>query len=335
MDKFIVITSIFLPTEAIEKFAKLKDWKVIVVGDKKTAADWSYPGVTYLSPAGQQEVANMFSGLLSWNSYARKNIGYLHAISQGARVIYESDDDNIPLKNWVSEPEFSIDAELISDASFVNIYSYFTDKKVWPRGIPLRCVLDAEVPKVTPAKKLNVGVWQYLADEDPDVDAIYRLTVNDPIYFRWRAPLVLNRNTCCPFNSQNTYFRREVFPLLYLPSTVTFRFTDILRGLVAQPILWAAGYHLGFAGATVLQKRNPHDYLKDFEAEIPCYLSAEKVVEIAKEAVSAHRSVPENMMSVYRALRDKSVVAERELEILGCWLDLVVSRIVEPTVHLK
>ena len=158
---------------------------------------------------------------------------------------------------------------------------------------------------------------------NPDVDAIYRLTNNTPIYFNWRAPLVLAQDACCPFNSQNTYFRKEVFPLLYLPSTVTFRFTDILRGLVAQPILWAAGYHLGFAGATVLQKRNPHDYLKDFESEIPCYLQAEKVVQIAKEAVSPERSISENMLAVYRALSDKGIVSENELEILSCWLGFV------------
>jgi len=323
MDKFIVITSIFLPTEAIEKFAKLKDWKIIVVGDKKTAADWSYPGVTYLSPEGQQEVARKFAGLLPWNSYTRKNIGYLYAIAQGARIIYESDDDNIPLDNWVNEPKFSTDAELLSDASFVNIYSYFTDKKVWPRGIPLRCVLEAEIPKVSVSENLKVGVWQFLADEDPDVDAIYRLTNNTPIYFNWREPLVLDQGTCCPFNSQNTYFRKEVFPLLYLPSTVTFRFTDILRGLVAQPVLWAAGYHLGFAGATVLQKRNPHDYLKDFESEIPCYLQADRVVQIAKDAVSSERSISENLLYVYRALSVKGIVSEKELDILSCWLDLV------------
>ena len=323
MDKFIVITSIFLPTEAIEKFAQLKDWKVIVVGDKKTAVDWGHPGVTYLSPGGQQEVASKFAGLLPWNSYTRKNIGYLYAILQGARVIYESDDDNIPLDNWVNEPAFSMDAELLSDASFVNIYSYFTDKKVWPRGIPLHCVLDAETPKAEAGKNLKVGIWQFLADEDPDVDAIYRLTNNTRIYFNWREPLVLDQNTCCPFNSQNTYFRKEVFPLLYLPSTVTFRFTDILRGLVAQPVLWAAGYHLGFAGATVLQKRNSHDYLKDFESEIPCYLQAEMVVQIAKEAVSSGGSISENLLSVYRALSVKGIVSEKELDILSCWLDLV------------
>lgn len=323
MHKSIVITSIFSPTAAIEKFAELKDWEIIVVGDKKTPADWSYPRVTYLSPEAQYEVAHKLAGLLPWNSYTRKNIGYLHAISQGARIIYESDDDNIPLDNWVNEPEFYIDAELLCDASFVNIYSYFTDKKVWPRGIPLRCVLGAETPKVSASENLKVGVWQFLADEDPDVDAIYRLTNNTPIYFNWREPLVLDQGTCCPFNSQNTYFRKEVFPLLYLPSTVTFRFTDILRGLVAQPVLWAAGYRLGFAGATVLQKRNPHDYLKDFESEIPCYLQADRVVQIAEDAVSSERSISENLLYVYRALSVKGIVSEKELDILSCWLDLV------------
>lgn len=323
MNKYIIITSIFQPTEAIKKFANLGDWKVIVVGDKKTDSNWSYPGVVYLSPEYQEKIASAFSGLLPWNSYSRKNIGYLYAISQGATVIYESDDDNIPLNNWVNNPRFTLDAELLSEISFVNIYSYFTEKKVWPRGIPLHCVLDKKLPKVLSKKNLKIGVWQFLADEDPDVDAIYRLTNNTPIYFNWREPLILEKGTCCPFNSQNTYFHKEVFPLLYLPSTVTFRFTDILRGLIAQPILWAAGYHLGFAGATVLQKRNPHDYMKDFESEIPCYLHAEKVVEISKQIVLNTNSIVENLELVYTALVDEEIVLEDELKILRCWLNLV------------
>lgn len=323
MEKFAVVTSIFPPTEAIARFAKQADWKIIVVGDLKTDKEWSYPGVTYLSPESQETVANKFSDLLPWNSYTRKNIGYLYAITQGAEVIYETDDDNIPLDNWVNEPSFLVDAEILSDASFVNIYSYFTDKKVWPRGIPLRYILNGEAPKTTAAKNLEIGVWQFLADEDPDVDAIYRLTSNTPIYFNRREPLALAKDTCCPFNSQNTYFRKEVFPILYLPSTVTFRFTDILRGLIAQPILWAAGYHLGFAEATVIQKRNPHDYLKDFESEIPCYMLAEQVGDIAKGEVSSDRSIQENLASVYQALSERGIVAEKEIEILSCWLDCV------------
>ena len=58
--------------------------------------------------------------------------------------------------------------------------------------------------------------------------------------------MVLGTGTMSPFNTQNTLIRKELFALLYLPTYVTFRFTDILRGLVAQPIMWAAGYALGF-----------------------------------------------------------------------------------------
>jgi hypothetical protein len=63
--------------------------------------------------------------------------------------------------------------------------------------------------------------------------------------------------------------------------------------------------------------------LKDFESEIPCYLSADIVVQIAKAAVSPKNSIPENLTSVYQALVDKDIVKVEELEILRCWLDLV------------
>ena len=318
--KFIVITSIFSPTLAIEKFSKFSDWTLIVVADKKTDQDWVYPNVQFISVLDQEKMDSPFVKALPWNSYTRKNIGYIHAISPGAQVIYDTDDDNIPLDNWVKSPIFNVEIESVSTPAFVNMYSFFTKKHVWPRGLPLQYILGAEPALVATHESTNIGVWQFLADEDPDVDAIYRLTNNDPIYFNKRAPLVLNKGICCPFNSQNTYFIKEVFPLLYLPSTVTFRFTDILRGLVAQPILWAAGYRLGFGEATVIQKRNPHNYLKDFESEIPGYLFAERVVTVANEHVSSEHSISENLVAVYRALQVEQIVTAHEIEVLELWL---------------
>ena len=40
MNKFIVTTSINKPTKAIRIFDSLKDWKLIVVGDKKTPKNY-------------------------------------------------------------------------------------------------------------------------------------------------------------------------------------------------------------------------------------------------------------------------------------------------------
>ena len=132
--------------------------------------------------------------------------------------------------------------------------------------------------------------------------------------------IVLAEGTVSPFNSQNTAFRKELFPLLYLPAFVTFRFTDILRGLIAQPILWAAGYMLGFTKATVFQHRNPHNYLKDFESEIPCYLHAQKVIDIVTGTIRTAGSISDNLYSSYNSLEKEKIVTKEEMSLLECWL---------------
>ncbi|MBA2433233.1 MAG: DUF288 domain-containing protein [Chthoniobacterales bacterium] len=320
--KCIVITTIFPPTRAVQDFAERDGWSLIVAGDRKTPADWAHENVRFLSATAQEERGFKLTTVLPWNHYCRKLTGYLEAIRLGAEQIVDTDDDNIPKENWSfpsSEGEFETTA---ADRGFINVYRAFTDMAIWPRGFPLERI---QLPEAQPAagqqERVKVGVWQGLADGDPDVDAIYRLTNNEPCHFNEREPLVLGRGTWCPFNSQNTLFVRELFPLLYLPAFVTFRFTDILRGLIAQPIMWAAGYHLGFTSATVVQERNPHDYLKDFESEIPCYLLAQKVADTVSAVVRTSASVTDNLSNSYEALHAAGVVQDEELRGLSAWLE--------------
>ena len=47
-----------------------------------------------LSVQRQQDMDIDFAAQTPWNSFARKNVGYLFAISQGARFIWDFDDDN-------------------------------------------------------------------------------------------------------------------------------------------------------------------------------------------------------------------------------------------------
>ena len=315
--KFIIITSIFYPTEAVQKFSRFKDWQLVVVGDKKTPANWYCDNVFFLTPESQQDLGYEITKLLPWNHYSRKMIGYLYAIENGAEIIVDTDDDNIPLENW-EILSFKGEYRSMSSGGFFNIYSRFTRKFVWPRGYPLNRIIG-KGDFTEKSKECNVGVWQFLANEDPDVDAIYRLTNNEPIYFENNDPVVLDKGTVCPFNSQNTAFRKDLFPLLYLPAFVTFRFTDILRSLVAQPILWQHGYQLGFGKATVIQKRNFHDYLKDFESEIPVYLQSERVFGIALDSIAGASSVEVALKSVYLSLLKHGIVEKRELSLLNLW----------------
>lgn len=321
MNSFVVITSIFEPTEAVQAFAKLSDHQLVVVGDKKTPENWSCEGATYLSVADQQATDFEIARVLPYNHYCRKMVGYLHAIQAGADCIIDTDDDNIPKDNWVF-PALTGNFERIQgDQGFINVYQLYTPAPIWPRGLPLRMIttqFDLE-SKLSPAE-CKVGIWQGLADEDPDVDAIYRLTSDTLVNFASRPPLVVGKGTISPFNTQNTLVRKELFPLMYLPTYVTFRFTDILRGFIAQPIMWLYGYELGFLDATVVQKRNPHDYMKDFVSEIPMYLHTERVMELVGSAISASESIESNLHLAYEALLAEGIVTDQEMVTLDAWL---------------
>lgn len=322
--KYIIITSVASPTKAVVDFSSREGWNLIVVGDKKTPEGWYNPNTFFLSTRDQELLDCKTARVLPWNHYSRKMLGYIHAIRNGAEVIHDTDDDNIPKPEW---DELDFEGEFLTtnnNLGFINIYKNFTSKHIWPRGFPLNLITSpASVLKEDQLHKdeVNVGVWQYLADGDPDVDAIYRLTCSEACFFLKRRPIVLGEGTLCPFNSQNTFFCKEVFPLLYLPSTVTFRFTDILRGLVAQPIMWSIGKRLGFSDASVIQERNPHNYLEDFKSEIPCYLLSEKIVDITIQQINSGNSLEDNLFQAYKGLFDNGIVERVELDILTSWLE--------------
>lgn len=322
MKKFIVITTIQAPTQALTSFAAVPGWELVSVGDRSTPENWSCPGVRFLPLSEQESSRFAVSRLLPRDHYCRKMTGYLLAMREGAGIIADTDDDNTPLPGWGFPPMEGDYATVPPGAGWVNVYRRWTNLHIWPRGFPLERLKEfASRPPDHPAQERSrIGVWQALADEDPDVDAVYRLTDNTPCVFGDAPPLVLGDGRLCPFNSQNTLFRRELFPLLYLPAFVTFRFTDILRGLVAQPVMWAAGFRLGFTRASVIQKRNPHDYLRDFESEIPCYLQGRRVPELVSSVVRAGMPVAENLREAYRALLAAGIVVPRELALLDLWL---------------
>lgn len=319
-----VITSIYPPGKAVEGFSNQDGNHVVVVGDLKTPEDWSHPNTTYLSPSKQESLSFKTISKLPWNHYCRKMVGYLFAIREGATEILDTDDDNIPYPEYEAPTADSPIAVTAEGLGYVNVYNWFTHHKIWPRGLPLEKILDEAVftEDTLEKKLLNIGVWQGLADLDPDVDAIYRLTSNKPVTFDRAEPIALAANTWCPFNSQNTLFSKpELFPLLYLPAFVTFRFTDILRGYVAQPILQAAGFSLGFHHATVFQVRNDHNLMQDFKDEIPFYLHAQRCMDIACGAVSCQSSVIDNLLAVYQELKKEDIVPDEELLLLESWLE--------------
>jgi len=318
MNKYIVITTINPKSEGIALFELMSEWNIVIVGDKKSVPIESSENITFLSLQDQYDLGYQIVDVCPYNHYARKNIGYLYAIQNGAEVIYDTDDDNLPYADWHLQ-DFSCSNCYVSDYKFVNIYRFFTKELIWPRGYPLDEIHKEEHSYIKENSKVNIGVWQGLVDIDPDVDAIFRLTINKVIKFEEKPSVFLEKGHYSPFNSQNTFWRKEAFPCLYLPATASFRFTDILRGYITQRLLWDINLHLGFTKATVYQERNIHNFMKDFRDEIDCYLNVKPIVELL-DSLNLSSELLLNIETVYSALSEKGFIKSEELDICKAWI---------------
>lgn len=321
MSKYIIITSINGITEAVRKYTEIEGWHVILVGDKKTPSIETSPdsNITYLSVEEQRELGFRYYDCCPFNHYSRKNLGYLYAIKQNAKLIADADDDNIPYPDWKESINCKAsNLEIVFAPNYVNVYQLFTDQFIWPRGFPLSALSDKSEPKMEVRKNQKIAIWQGLADGEPDVDAIYRLVIGEPIRWKARAPIGLEKGVYCPINSQNTIWTVEAFPYLYLPASVSFRFTDILRGYIAQRGIWAMNSKVAFTSASVYQDRNVHDLMADFVDEIPCYTQIEKVISILdKTELTGY--IYDDFILMYRMLFKQGIVKHEEFNAIKAW----------------
>ena len=249
------------------------------------------------------------------------------AIKSGAAVLIETDDDNVPLPHFWDQRQERLLTRRVSQSGWCNVYRYFSNARIWPRGFPLEEITRSfsQALNDTTSQNADCLIQQGLADANPDVDAVYRLTSPLPLHFDEQAPVSLKAGSWCPFNSQNTTFFAPVFPLMYLPSGCTFRMTDIWRSFVAQRCLWEMDSELAFTSATMHQERNEHDLLRDFEDEIPGYLLNQKIRLVLENlSLRSGRSfdvVSSNLQQCYEGLVNANLLPGHELELVNAWLE--------------
>lgn len=335
-DKWVVITSINYPTDAIKKLALLSDWQVVVVGDKKTPADWVWPNCIFLSHEKQLELNYRITKFLPWNHYCRKMIGYLYAIQHGAQIIYDTDDDNCLINDSIYyEPKENKVHIVDSNEKIVNPYIYFGQPTVWPRGYPLKKILKNNNCFFHVDRARNL-VQQGLADGDPDVDAIFRLTRGQEIIFDQKKSISCKPGVLSPFNSQNTIFYYEAFWGLFLPTTTSFRVCDIWRGYFTQRLLWEMDGALLFIAPTVYQNRNEHDLLKDFIDEIDLYTKSDNLIEFLLSWKPKSTTLYDLIIELTSQMIRNDFYKEAEIDLMNSWLlDLIEIGYIFPETELK
>ena len=326
--RWIIITTINPPTEGIHQLARLApEWKLLVVGDRKTPPNWHCEGARFLSIEEQRELGFSLSVDAPFNHYARKNLGYLYAIQNGASLLLETDDDNLPY-DWypgnVSENVYGrlVRKHPLQNHPWENVYTHFSKSRIWPRGFPLEFINESVRQKSELGEKAQYecAIQQFLANENPDVDAVFRLTSEGVENFEG-DDVVLGPGAWCPFNSQNTLWRPSAFPYLYLPFTASFRMTDIWRSFVAQRCVQARNGRVAFRRASMYQRRNEHSLIKDFADEVSGYLNNHSIMVLLSElSLEQGANLGEDLRQCYLAMVDAGHLAPQEMTLLNCWL---------------
>ena len=360
-ERWAVLTTIFEPSEAVRRQVRLRGWCLVVVGDRtsplKYETGWrsgegSYnDAVVYLSPDEQEHLNSPFVDALPWNHFGRKNVGYLYAITHGARVIWDFDDDNM-LKFFIEGAaptgSPSIDAAIpaeedrLVEVRTLHNHSHPTYNPYpalgapslpsWPRGLPPADIKMAECHnsalKSTQVPQESIAVLQSLADYQPDVDAIYRITMPIPFFFRRvneTRPLMIPTRVLTPYNAQATLHFKNSFWALLLPVTVHGRVSDIWRSYIAQRLFWDTGLQVGFtARPLVVQNRNPHSNLGDLNGEQDLYMKSENLVKLLNSWRGKGTTLVERIEELWVTLYEHRYIEFHDVVLVQLWIQTLL-----------
>jgi len=299
-----VVTTLNINSLCIQEIAA--HFPVVVVGDSKTFP-YNHENLVenanllFLDVDFQNQMYPDFSRHLPLNNFARKNIGYLHALTiLKACQILDFDDDNcLGEQAKLSLLNSNANKKILwaqSQDRVVNPYLlYGASTFIWPRGYPLDSISKKTWPSFLstfPNKdaEYEVDVLQFMQDVDPDVDAMWRLTNSQHhLPMKWAPMETLSEYwigihplSLSPFNAQSTLLSRRIAMFSYLPCTVHGRVSDIWRSFVMQIMTLNMSPKpgiLAFSGDMFIHQRNYHNYLADFDGEHQLYEQTRAFIE--------------------------------------------------------
>jgi hypothetical protein len=333
-DTALITTTIYVPTVLRQYRASDPDVLMIIAGDTKTPHDEvqalcdELGHAIYLTPKDQERLGYACSEVIGWRSIQRRNIALLEALRLGAQVVLSVDDDNAPRRIGYFEDlreafKGKMGAVFEGDKWF-NLGDN-ADERFYYRGYPFSERIEPRKPwlsKLVEPGQLRVGIVNGRIYGDPDINAIDRYPHGGPRVRNYRAyhPTYTDpRTTWTPINSQNTAYVRELAPLAFVLPGIG-RYDDIWASYIAQRVMEATDYHVYFGEPSVVQERNPHDWLKDLENEIYGMRHTEAFCEELKSVpIDDGASVLENMEAV--RLGAARLLPRQTRDFFGAWID--------------
>ena len=98
------------------------------------------------------------------------------------------------------------------------------------------------------------------------------------------------------------------------------RVTDIWRAYFAQRLLWDIGEQIAFAPPWVTQFRNAHNYLSDFNSELPLYQQSSALVEALRRWKPSAPSLAGRLEQLYVFMYEIGVIEASDVSLAQAWI---------------
>ena len=283
------------------------------------------------------------------NVYIKKMIGYLYAMSIGAKVIFDTDDlieikkkkgiDKFPnnfddiniksgifksyyLKEKVLNPYIYFDPVNISNINYSRIYNDF-----YPRGINIndsyfeRKWMDYNI-KIPQIKK--IGVLNSLIDNYPDEDSNYFET--QKIFLKYEKIISIPSGVFSPFNAISTFWFENSFWGLIFP-LVECNLMDIFRAYIFEKVIESKNILVAFSSSIVKRMT----FKKLFDKNI--LNNNEKIANLIQILIEYNNNTNqknntsndfieflEDLKNLYKYLFQKNVLSQENLNIINIWI---------------
>jgi hypothetical protein len=100
---------------------------------------------------------------------------------------------------------------------------------------------------------------------------------------------------------------------------VSFRYCDILRGIINNIILKKTNNYMMYSSPNVIQNRNEHNLISDFKSEYEMYIHNEKILNFIENDIGNITSVKELLFLIYNNLLVNNVITQKDIDILNKW----------------
>ena len=125
----------------------------------------------------------------------------------------------------------------------------------------------------------------------------------------------------CVFNTQNTFWMdKTIFVALLIPCSVSFRYCDILKGIIANILLKKNNLCMAYTSPNVKQIRNEHNLICDFKSEYEMFISNENILDYISDEIEECNTNNDVIKKIYSNLFMNNIVTELDIKILNEWL---------------